>query len=86
MWFLCSCLQNSALVEQLQKKSIQFSKKMKNYLSITCSFTGAHSEFFFGGVGWQAVSLRGGVTVMEKREILAGWVTKVCLKLYKKLA
>ena len=51
MWFLCSCLQNSALVEQLQKKSIQFSKKMKNYLSITCSFTGAHSEFFFWG-GW----------------------------------
>ena len=31
----------------------------------------------FGG---QAVSLGGGVTVMEKREILAGWVTKVSLK------
>ena len=24
--------------------------------------------------------LGGGVTVMEKREILVGWVTKVCLK------
>ena len=35
--------------------------------------------------GWQAVSLGGGVTVMEKREILVGWVTKVCLKCTKKL-
>ena len=35
--------------------------------------------------GWQAVSLRGGVIVMEKREILVGWVTKVCLKCTKKL-
>ena len=26
----------------------------------------------------------GGVTVMEKREILAGWVTKVCLSGQKK--
>ena len=26
------------------------------------------------------MSLGGGVTVMEKREILVGWVTKVCLK------
>ena len=34
--------------------------------------------------GWQAMSLGGGVTVMEKREILAGWVTKVCLKCTKK--
>ena len=40
--------------------------------------TGACSEFFLGG--WQAVSLGGGVTVMEKREIVVGWVTKVCLK------
>ena len=24
------------------------------------------------------------MTVMEKREILVGWVTKVCLKMYKK--
>ena len=31
------------------------------------------------------MSLEGGVTVMEKREILAGWVTKVCLKCTKKL-
>ena len=45
---------------------------------------GARSEFFFGG-GWQTVSLGGGVTVMEKREILVGWVTKVCLKCTKKL-
>ena len=30
------------------------------------------------------MSLGGGVTVMEKREILAGWVTKVCLKCKKK--
>ena len=44
------------------------------------SSPGARSEFFFVGGGWQAVSLGGGVTVMEKREILAGWVTKVCLK------
>ena len=42
----------------------------------------ARSEFLGG---WQAVSLGGGVTVMEKREILAGWVTKVCLKCAKKL-
>ena len=35
--------------------------------------------------GWQAVSLGGGVTVMEKRKILVGWVTKVCLKCTKKL-
>ena len=35
--------------------------------------------------GWQAVSLGGGVTVMEKRETLAGWVTKVCLKCTEKL-
>ena len=40
---------------------------------------------FFGGGGRQAVSLRGGVTVMEKREILVGWVTKVCLKCTEKL-
>ena len=31
------------------------------------------------------MSLGGGVTVMEKREILVGWVTKVCLKCTKKL-
>ena len=31
------------------------------------------------------MSLGGGVTVMEKREILVGWVTKVCLKFKKKL-
>ena len=30
--------------------------------------------------GWQAVSLGGGMTVMEKWEIVVGWVTKVCLK------
>ena len=40
--------------------------------------SGARSEFFFFGGG-------GGVTVMEKREILVGWVTKVCLKCTKKL-
>ena len=39
---------------------------------------------FFGG-GWQAVSLGGGVTVMEKREILVRWVTKICLKSAEKL-
>ena len=44
---------------------------------------GARSEFFWGG--WQAVPLGGGMTVMEKREILLGWVTKVCLKCTKKL-
>ena len=42
---------------------------------------GARSEFW----GGQAVSLGGGVTVMEKWEILAGWVTKVCLKCTEKL-
>ena len=31
------------------------------------------------------MSIGGGVTVMEKREILVGWVTKVCLKCTKKL-
>ena len=36
-----------------------------------------------GGGGGQATSLGGGVTVMEKREILVGWVTKVCLKCTK---
>ena len=51
MWLLCSCLQKSAHVKQLQKKSIQSSKKLKNYLSITCCFTGARSEFFFFGGG-----------------------------------
>ena len=46
----------------------------------------ARSEFFFlGGGGWQAVSHGGGVTVMEKREILTGCVTKVCLKCTEKL-
>ena len=44
---------------------------------------GARSEFFYGG--WQAMFLGGGVTVMEEREILVGWVTKVCLKCTKKL-
>ena len=39
----------------------------------------------FGGGGWQAVSLGGGVTVMEKREILGEWLTKQCLKCTKKL-
>ena len=29
------------------------------------------------------MSLGGGVTVMEKQEILVGWVTKVCLKCTK---
>ena len=29
------------------------------------------------------MSLRGGVTVMEKREILVGWVTKSMFKMYK---
>ena len=33
--------------------------------------------------GWQAVSLGGGVTVMKKRDILLGWVTKVCLNVQK---
>ena len=37
----------------------------------------ARSEFFWGGGGG------GGMTVMEKQEILAGWVTKVCLKCTK---
>ena len=30
------------------------------------------------------MSLGGGETVMERREILVGWVTKVCLEMYKK--
>ena len=30
------------------------------------------------------MSLGSSMTVMEKREILAGWVTKVCLKCTKK--
>ena len=42
-----------------------------------------HVQNFRGG-GWQAVSLGGGVTFMEKQEILVGWVTKLCLKMYKK--
>ena len=29
------------------------------------------------------MSLGGGMTVIEKREILVGWVTKVCLKCTK---
>ena len=33
---------------------------------------GARSELFFLGGGWQAVSLGGGVTVLEKREIWQG--------------
>ena len=41
--------------------------------------------FFFWGGRWQAVSLGGGVTVMERRKILVGWVTKVRLKCTKKL-
>ena len=41
--------------------------------------------FRIWGGGWQAVSLEDGVTVMEKREILVGWVTKECLKCTKKL-
>ena len=49
-----------------------------------CVRPGARSEFFFWG-GWQAVSLGGGVAVMEKRDILVGWATKVCLKCTKKL-
>ena len=31
------------------------------------------------------MSLEDGVTVVEKRKILVGWVTKVCLKCTKKL-
>ena len=44
--------------------------------------TGARSEFFFGGVasgvpwGWR--------DSYGKTEILAGWVTKICLKCTKK--
>ena len=34
----------------------------------------------FWGEGWQAVFLGDGVTVMEERKILVGWVTKVCFK------
>ena len=50
----------------------------------------ADFSLFFGAKfcevpGWQAVSLGGGVTVIEKWEILVGWVTKVCLKCTKKL-
>ena len=30
------------------------------------------------------MSLEGGVTVIEKRKILVGWVTKICLKCTKK--
>ena len=37
----------------------------------------------FGGMASRV--LGGGVTVMEKWEILVGWVTKVCLKCTKKL-
>ena len=29
------------------------------------------------------MSLGGGLTIMEKREILVGWMTKVCLKVQK---
>ena len=43
-----------------------------------------HSLRYFQNFGgWQAMSLGGGVTVMEKWEILVGWVTKVCLKCTK---
>ena len=49
-----------------------------------CIMQGARSEFFFfGGVASRVPW--GGVTVMEKREILVGWVTKVCLKCTKML-
>ena len=54
--------------------------RSKNNLTV---FLGARSEYFFWG--WQVLSLGGGVTVMEKREILVGWVTNVCLKCTKKL-
>ena len=42
--------------------------------SVLILIAGARLEFWGGGV-----------TVMEKREILLGWVTKVCLKCTKKL-
>ena len=50
-----------------------------HYMFTICSLV--HVQNFFGG--WQAVSLGGGMTVMEKREILVGWVTKVCLECAK---
>ena len=70
------------------KQAIQEIVYVKSFDSNSSDFkASARSEFSFfcGGGGWQAVSLGGGVTVMEKREILVGWVTKVCLKCTKKL-
>ena len=58
-------------------------KKMDKYIGLSL----VHVQNWGGGGGgwWQAVSLGGGVTVMEKWEILVGWVTKVRLKCTKKL-
>ena len=53
-----------------------------DYIQLIFNLTLVHVQNFGG---WQAVSLGCGVTVMEKREILVGWVTKVCLKCTKKL-
>ena len=71
-------------------KKIDYSPETKdvyhelNHLVMASSQHLVHVQNFFLG-GWQAVSLGGGVTVMEKQEILAGWVTKVCLKCTEKL-
>ena len=66
-----------------------FSLSLTIFPNLSLSFTISHKctfrIFFWGGGGWQAVSLGGGMTVMEKREILGGWVTKECLKCTKKL-
>ena len=43
-----------------------------SHFQILRKITCAHSEFWGG---WKAVSLGGGMTVMEKRGILEGWVT-----------
>ena len=45
----------------------------------------AHSEFFFGGGGVASRVPWGWRDNYGKAEILAGWVTKICLKCTKKL-
>ena len=64
----------------ISEKSEEACEETSESISHKCTFR----IFFFLG-GWQAVSFGGGVTVMEKREILVGWVTKVCLKCTKRL-
>ena len=69
-------------IQRVQNSFIRLALRLPKYVSARLLHEALCTFRILGG--WQAVSLEGGVTVMEKREILAGWVTNVCLKCTKK--